>query len=101
MPIIKRDDLIHQYKDIEWARKRYNKRLKEIGQLVGIEETLTSYVSRHTFASIANNMGIPVTAISEMLGHNQLSTTQVYLASLNKEVLDDYTEKIINRGQQK
>ncbi|MBR9997384.1 MAG: hypothetical protein KFF73_00365 [Cyclobacteriaceae bacterium] len=36
--------------------------------MAGIEEKLTSYVPRHPYASIADEMGIPVTAISQMLG---------------------------------
>jgi integrase/recombinase XerD len=62
----------------------------------GIQEKLTSYVSRHSFASIANNMAIPVTAISEMLGHQRLTTTQVYLAGLQKDSIDQYNEKILS-----
>lgn len=77
-----------------WALQRYNKRLKKLGKLAGIQETSTSYVSRHSFASIANNMEIPVTAISEMLGHERLSTTQVYLAGFKKEAIDEYAERI-------
>ena len=94
-PIIKRTSLFDQFRDIQWALKRYNTRLKEIAQLAGIEENLTSYVSRHTFASIANNMEIPVTAISQMLGHTNLSTTQVYLASLRRDVIDEYGKRVI------
>jgi integrase/recombinase XerD len=95
LPIIKRENLEDQYKDIQWAQKRYNKRLKKIAEAAGIQEKLTSYVSRHSFASLANNMAIPVTAISEMLGHGRLSTTQVYLASLQKDVIDKYNEQIL------
>ena len=94
-PIIKRTSLFDQFRDIQWALKRYNTRLKEIAQLAGIEENLTSYVSRHTFASIANNMEIPVTAISQMLGHTNLTTTQVYLASLRRDIIDEYGERVI------
>ena len=95
LPIIKREELIDQYKDIQWAQKRYNKRLKKIAEKANIQEKLTSYVSRHSFASLANNMAIPVTAISEMLGHQRLSTTQVYLAGLQKDVIDKYNESIL------
>jgi site-specific recombinase XerD len=41
-------------------------------------------------------MAIPVTAISEMLGHQKLSTTQIYLASLNKKTIDNYNDKVIS-----
>jgi len=94
--IIKRGTLGDQYKDIMWARKRYNKRLKLIATDAKIGENLTSYVSRHSFASIANNMAIPLTAISEMMGHQKISTTQIYLAGLQKQVIDDYNEKIVS-----
>lgn len=95
LPVIRRKKPDEQYKDFLWAQGRYNKRLKDIAKAAGIEEKLTTYVSRHSFASIANNMAVPVTAISEMLGHQKLTTTQVYLAGLSKEAIDDYNEKII------
>jgi len=98
LPIIKRESLVDQYNDVQWAHKRHNIRLKEIAKLAGIDENLTSYVSRHSFASIANNLGVPVTAISEMLGHEKLTTTQVYLSSLKKDVLDQYNEQVIGGG---
>jgi site-specific recombinase XerD len=95
LPVIKREDEINQYKDIEWARHSYNKNLKLIAQKAGIEEKLTSYVSRHSYASIADEMGIPLTAISQMLGHEKVSTTQAYLDKLRKSKLDEYQEEII------
>lgn len=95
-PIIKRDSLELQYKDIKWARKSYNKRLKELGELCGIDQKLTSYVSRHSFATQAMLNEVPLTAISEMLGHSKLNTTQVYLKSLPTNILDTYQEKIIS-----
>lgn len=96
LPFVKRTSLNDRYKDVMWARKRYNTRLKEIAKDAGIEVNLTSYVSRHSFASIANNMAIPLTAISEMLGHRKLTTTQVYLANLQKDTIDKYNEQIIS-----
>ncbi len=96
LPFVKRTSLNDRYKDVMWARKRYNTRLKEIAKDAGIEVNLTSYVSRHSFASIANNMAIPLTAISEMLGHQKLTTTQVYLANLQKDTIDKYNEQIIS-----
>ncbi len=94
--IIKRDDPVLKYKDVEWARHRYNNNLKEIARLAGIEEKLTSYVTRHSYATIADDIGIPLTAISQMLGHEKVSTTQAYLDKLRKSKLDEYQEEIIN-----
>lgn len=94
-PIIKRKELHLQEKDILWARKRYNKKLKLLAEECGIEKNLTSYVSRHSFATQAMLQEVPLNAISTMLGHTSLKTTQVYLKSLPSTILDDYNKKII------
>lgn len=93
-PIIKRSLPEKQHHDVKWERKRYNKGLKKIAQLAGIEENLTSYVVRHSFATQALLNEIPIKAISEMLGHSDLSTTQVYLKSLPTNVLDEYADRL-------
>lgn len=93
-PIIKRDIFELQYKDVLWARKRYNKGLKEIAKMCNIEQRLTSYVSRHSFATQAMFQDVPLQAISAMLGHNRLTTTQIYLKTLPNNILDDYNEQI-------
>ncbi|WP_339917863.1 site-specific integrase [Yeosuana marina] len=94
-PIIKRDTYELQYKDVLWARKVYNQGLKQIAEKCHIEQRLTSYVSRHSFATQAMLQDVPLQAISAMLGHNRLSTTQIYLKSLPSEVLDDYNKKLV------
>ncbi|MFN8237125.1 MAG: site-specific integrase [Chitinophagales bacterium] len=94
--IIKRESITDQYKDVEWARKRYNKKLKYIAELCGIQENLTSYVSRHSFATRAKNLQIPIADISDMLGHESIKTTEVYLDSLPSDILDEYHKKVIN-----
>ncbi|WP_431127125.1 phage integrase SAM-like domain-containing protein [Flagellimonas flava] len=94
-PIVKREVFELQYKDVLWARKRYNKGLKEIAKKCNIEQRLTSYVSRHSFATQAMLQDVPLQAISAMLGHNRLSTTQIYLKSLPSEVLDGYNKKLV------
>lgn len=94
-PIIKRDTFELQYKDVLWERKRYNKGLKEIAKKCKIEQRLTSYVSRHSFATHAMLKDVPIQAISAMLGHNRLSTTQIYLKSLPNNILDSYNRKLV------
>ena len=66
-----------------------------MGELAEIDEKLTYYVARHTFATLADQMEIPITAISQMLGHGRISTTQIYLAGLKNSALDDYNERIL------
>ena len=95
LPIINRKRPEGIYKDIEWARGRYNKGLKEIGTLCRIEQRLTSYVSRHSFATQAMLNNIPLEAISAMMGHSRINTTQIYLKNLPASVLDGYNEQLI------
>jgi len=94
-PILKRDSVVLQERDVQWARKRYNKKLKDLAELCGIESNLTSYVSRHSFATQAMLNNIPLNAISAMLGHSNLKTTEIYLKSLPSNVLDQYNEKLL------
>ncbi len=93
-PVINRSTPEGQEKDIQWARKRYNKRLKDLAALCGIDTPLTSYVSRHSFATHAMLLEVPVKAISTMLGHSSVKTTEVYLQNLPTDVLDSYNARI-------
>ena len=99
--IIKSDIPIDSYNQIVWARKRFNDNLKKLAELAGIEENITSYAARHSFASGANDMGIPLTAISQMLGHKRISTTQAYLANLRKSKMDEYQDEIFGHLSEK
>lgn len=58
-----------------------------------IEADMTTYVARHSFASILKNYGVNVSLISEMLGHTDLKTTQIYLDSFENEQLDSVIVK--------
>jgi site-specific recombinase XerD len=93
--IIKRSTQAEIYRDIEWARNRYNKKLKDLGELCGIHENLTTYVARHSFATIAKNLNVPITTISDMLGHESTKTTEIYLDSLPSDLMDAFHQKII------
>ena len=94
-PILKKDHLEAQTKAVKWARKRYNAKLKLIANECDIETTLTSYVSRHSFATQALLHTVPIMAISAMLGHSSVKTTEIYLKGLPSNVLDDYNQQIM------
>ena len=94
-PVIKRESPALQEREISWERQRYNRGLKIIGEMCGIEQKLTTYVSRHSFATQAMLNDIPLQAISAMLGHSKLNTTQIYLKSLPTNILDNYNEQLI------
>lgn len=97
-PILKRNlkddpeqELIH-FKD---CRRYFNRDLKEIGKRCKIEASLTSYVSRHSWASIAKFAGIAPAVIGESLGHSNLKTTETYLANFDHDTLDNANEIIV------
>lgn len=65
-----------------------NKSLKTIAKKVGLDVPLTMYVARHSWASIARSKHIPISVISEGMGHDSEATTQIYLASLDTAIID-------------
>lgn len=65
-----------------------NYSLKQIAGMVGVAIPLTLYVARHSWASAAKAKGIPISVISEGMGHDSESTTRIYLASLDTSVVD-------------
>lgn len=72
-----------------------NHSLKRIAGMVGITIPLTLYVARHSWASAAKAKGIPVSVISEGMGHDSEATTQIYLASLDTSVVDKANSLIL------
>lgn len=77
--------------------QRINRSLKRIGIMIGLSVPLTTYVARHSWASIARNMNVPLSVISEGLGHDSDKTTQIYLASLDTSMINKANRKIIKQ----
>ena len=95
LPIAKGEGAVFwkQYKN---AYSRITKQLKKVGEMIGLSIPLTTYVARHSWASIAKSKNVPVSAISEALGHDSEKTTQIYLSSLDTSVVDNANNLIIN-----
>lgn len=79
------------------ALHRINANLKKIGKIAGLPIPLTMYVARHSWASAAKASGIPISVISEGMGHDSERTTQIYLASLEASTIDNANEMIIKQ----
>ena len=73
-----------------------NHNLKKLAKIVGVQIPLTLYVARHSWASAAKAKGIPLSVISEGMGHDSEATTQIYLASLDTSVVDRANSIILN-----
>lgn len=80
----------------EAALRRINNGLRTIAKMLGMDTPLTTYVTRHAWASIAKAKNIPITVISDALGHDSIATTQIYLASIDATMIDKANEMIIN-----
>lgn len=80
---------------IKNARGRFNEKLKLLAKEVGIDTNLTSYVARHSWASILRRNGISTSIISDGLRHGSLKTTEIYLDSFINPELDEANEGII------
>ncbi len=74
-----------------------NYNLKKIGEMIGLKIPLTTYVARHTWASVALHMNIPIATISEGMGHNSYKTTQIYLQSLDVATINEANKRIISK----
>lgn len=72
-----------------------NHNLNTIAGMVGVTIPLTLYVARHSWASAAKAKGIPLSVISEGMGHDSETTTQIYLASLDTSVVDKANSLIL------
>ena len=87
----------------EEARRQYlnashliNHKLKEIGKKVGCDIMLTMYVARHSWASAARLKEIPMSVISEGMGHSSEMITRIYLDSINNTVIDSANRLILD-----
>ena len=94
LPIITRQD--------STERKQYlnkilfvNRKLKQVARLAKISTPLTMYVSRHSWASIAKSKNVPLSVISEGMGHDNEETTRIYLATIQTNQIDDANRRIL------
>ena len=94
LPILKEpfENVRNQYKSSLFI---INKNLKEVAEDAGIPIALTMFVARHSWASIANQKNIPISVISEGMGHDSEQDTVLYLASLDNTLVDKANSKIL------
>jgi len=87
LPIIIREDGTER-RQYQNQMLRINRSLKKIGEMVGLPIPLSTYVSRHSWATIARDKNVPLSVISEALGHENEATTQIYLDSIRSTAVD-------------
>lgn len=94
-PMLKKGDEVQSYKTNFRNISKYLEKIgEEVGKDMGKKIPLTSYIARHSWATIAKRKGISTALISEGLGHSTEKITQVYLDSFEDEELDAANETI-------
>ena len=74
---------------------RYNRCLKRLALKAGIKSNITSYVARHTWASIAYKSSVELSVISKAMGHTNPQTTLIYIKDINNEKLETANREIL------
>lgn len=93
LPIIKEQG--NDRKQYDNALHLVNYRLKALSEMLKLQRPLTMYVARHSWASAAKARNVPLSVISEGMGHDSEKTTQIYLASLETSVVDKANKMIL------
>lgn len=66
-----------------------NKRIKAVAKKCGIEKPISFHLARHSFAVLALNYGMPIESVSKILGHTNITTTQIYAKVTNTKLEND------------
>lgn len=74
---------------------KVNQRLKEIGEALDLPLTLTTYVARHSQATVMKKAGVSTTVIREIMGHSSERVTQIYLDSFDNEQIDEAMKNLL------
>lgn len=77
------------------TKEALEKAIRIIGQRANISESVFPHKLRHTFATNALNSGMSITSIQALLGHSDLSTTQIYAKIRKETIINDYN-RVIN-----
>lgn len=94
LPLIVREDGTER-RQYQNQMMKINRGLKEIASLMHLSVPLSLYYSRHSWATIARGKSIPLSVISEGLGHDSELTTQIYLDSIKSIEVDRANRKIL------
>ena len=94
--------IIHTHNEKERNQYRHvqtliNESLKTVGEMAGLSQKLTMYVARHSWATIARQMGVPLNVISYGMGHSNEKTTEIYLKSVDMTTIDNANHNILTQ----
>jgi len=74
---------------------KVNNHLKQIGEELNLPITLTTYVARHSQATVMKKAGVPTALISQIMGHSSERVTQIYLDSFGNDQMDEAMKNLL------
>jgi integrase/recombinase XerD len=94
-PVLKEDwTEERKYAEIKQLTKQVNKYVRRIALSVGINEKISSYTARHSWATISKNSGTSTEFIKEALGHSSVAVTENYLKSFEKSTRQEHAQRM-------
>lgn len=89
--------ILEKYRDYQIGNRAFpvpeydpcNNLIKIVAGFARIDKHLTFHMSRHTFATMMLSKGVPIETVSHMLGHSNITTTQIYARITNQKISDD------------
>ena len=94
-PILTSTETKKAYEEYQVAINNHNRQLRRLSKMLPTGCKLTSYTSRHSWATAARNHNVPISVISAGMGHTSEQTTQIYLTMLENSVIDDVNQGLI------
>jgi len=94
-PLLQSAEPQKAYQEYLQKLNRYNRTLKTLAKKAGLSLRLTSYTTRHTWASVAYSSNLDLPVISKGLGHTNTQTTLTYIKEINDERLTEANRHII------
>ena len=94
-PILTSTETKQSYEEYQVAINNHNRLLRRLSKMLPTGCKLTSYTSRHSWATAARNHNVPISVISAGMGHTSEQTTQIYLTMLENSVIDDANQGLI------
>lgn len=85
---------LEQKHKTQYLTRAINRRMAAIGKELGIDH-ISTYTARHSFATVLKRSGANIAYISEALGHQDLKTTENYLASFERDKREEMAEELI------
>ncbi len=71
-----------------------NEQLQQLSEMIGLQQKLTLYVARHSWASIAHSLRVPIDVISQGMGHSSAKTTHIYLKDIDNGRLAEANRQV-------